>query len=401
MTVITTLSTKQVCVVALRNQYIDIFDVKTGKLEAAFSDHLKSHKSRLWGEQKVLTSSQHYIVYSAFADDDFYIVPVDGLDGMQVYKENVFAEEAEWINLESKDHISDMMIAEAEQLLVISNGKNRDLLFYGLEDRQQKYVIKNSADTINDIQYSVKEHSLYYAADNEVAQLKVGHKDFTLTFRHPCKVQKLISQDARVVVTVAEDNILRVWDKLMEPFTLDLSAFTGKVHVHSEDTGSMLQTMMGNMGLDVSDLDTRSLLTTKDTKNYWTKPGKSSSSKDKIVTKFHPFYHNPRYVMVTQSCGDEQAIMEWTQCLSIWDMYSVTCVRRLFLPEHTPGALGNIYVHGMANDNTAVLQEYGLDICYKLLDLQTWEMQELSTDNYPKKVWRSLYKRLYHKNGMV
>lgn len=210
-----------------------------------------------------------------------------------MYKQNVFAEEAEWLNLESTDHISNMAVAEGESQVIVCNGKTKDLLFYDIETRHQLFVLKNNTESINHVHYSLKERSLYYTSDNEVGKVEIGNKDQSLVFRHPCKVSQVMSQDGRVVVTTAEDNILRVWDKVMEPFSPDLSGFTGKVHVRSNKATDYLKGMLGNMDIG-EEVDVSSALTSTDTKNYWSKTG-TKASKDKVYTTFHPFPNNPRY----------------------------------------------------------------------------------------------------------
>ena len=46
---------------------------------------------------------------------------------------------------------------------------------------------------------------------------------------HPCRVLKVVGVEERVVVTIAEDGILRIWDRKKPPFHQDMSLFTGIV----------------------------------------------------------------------------------------------------------------------------------------------------------------------------
>ena len=50
-----------------------------------------------------------------------------------------------------------------------------------------------------------------------------------LMLPHPCRVLKVVGVEERIVVTIAEDGILRIWDRKKPPFHQDLSLFTGKV----------------------------------------------------------------------------------------------------------------------------------------------------------------------------
>ena len=42
------------------------------------------------------------------------------------------------------------------------------------------------------------------------------------------QVKKVVTFDARMIATIAEDNVLRIWDKKKIPIRQDLSDFTGK-----------------------------------------------------------------------------------------------------------------------------------------------------------------------------
>ncbi len=44
---------------------------------------------------------------------------------------------------------------------------------------------------------------------------------------HPCRVCKVVGVDEKIVVTIAEDGVLRIWDRKRPPYHHDLSLFTG------------------------------------------------------------------------------------------------------------------------------------------------------------------------------
>ena len=369
-------------VLALVSELIYMYD-RTASDDC--SHYITAHKTKIWGEQKVLASAFHYLVYSAYADDDFYVVSMTSLKNVDMCKVHVFEEEAEWMNLDSHDHISDIAVAQAEKQVIVVNGKTQELLFFDLETRQQlKTLNKMQGVTIADMRYSLKEQCVYYTADNEVGQLRVGNQQITLKFRHPCKVTRVVSQDGRLVATIAEDNILRVWDNMMEPFQPDLSAITGQVHVKS-DTQSSFSAMLGGMGLDI---DTSSAMTSHDVKNYWTKDAKSSSN-DKVHTKFHSLPGNLRYVVVTQSHYEAKVTRQWTRCMSIWDLATVQIMQRVFLPTLDEHALGTYYVHCMVDKHHAFIQQNGDDITFHLLNLNSWKTSILKTNKTVKKVWKA------------
>ena len=58
--------------------------------------------------------------------------------------------------------------------------------------------------------------------------------------------------NSRYVVTLAEDQILRIWDKTMPEFSADVSMFTGKVKVNSEAAAEKAKQNFKAMFKDIS-----------------------------------------------------------------------------------------------------------------------------------------------------
>ena len=371
-------------IVALRNQVVDFFDVNTGKCIRSFDDQLKEHKTAIWGEQKHLVSTADYVVYAAFADNDIYITKMSDLK--KTYEVNLFQDEAEWLTLDSIDHISAMVITDKE--VIVCNGKTQELLFVSLSTHKLvRTVDKHKGLTIHQMSFSPKDSSLYYCIDRDVGKLNAKNER-KLLFHHPCKISKVLSNDGRMVVTVGEDNILRIWDLFMEPFSPDLSAFTGKVTVHSEAArnalANMTQGLVGDLG---NNLNVKAVLSTSDAKNYWSRDASASAHGDVMTVLHHT--DNPRYLVVVQHLLSKSISVKWTKCLTIWDVETMQCLRRWFLPEATEGALGTLYAHGMAGGYNVVLQENSIDITYKLLDLITWKTDQLIATTPVKKLWDS------------
>ena len=362
-------------------------------------DYFSEHKTRLWGEQKVLASGAHFLVYCAFADDDFYVVPLETLDSTKLLKVHVFEEEAEWTNLDSKDHISDICIATPQRQIIVVNGKNGDFLFFDLESRQRLRTFSQAATVsavgtsggsfVSEMRYAPRDQSVYYTAGKQVGHFKVGEKmKVKLHFRHPCKVVRVVAVDGRLVATIAEDNILRVWDLNMKPFQQDLAAITGQVHVKRSAQDGVAG-LLGDL-LTGTDLDASSVITSQDVKNYWSRDASTDASMDSVDTRFHALGENERYVVVTQSHFEQKTTRQWTRCLSVWDLSSgADIVRRAFFPVLENNPLGTMYVHGTVGEKHAFVQINDDDITFALLDLMTWQCDHLSGDFKAKKVWKS------------
>ena len=334
------------------------------------------------------------MVYAAYADNDFYVVPVHDLSSLKVYKVTLFTDEAEWLTLDAIDHISAMEISG--DLIVVCNGKTQELMFFNLDTHQHmKTIPRHRGVTISQLTFSPRDSSLYYCTEREVGTLKLENpRNRKLVFPHPCKVTKVLNNDGRMVVTIGEDNILRIWDQIMEPFSPDLSIFTGKVTVHSEGYKDSIKSLMDGLFSDLGsnlDFQTKDLLTTADAKNYWTSPKGGSTagvSQGDVMTKFHLFADN-QHIAVTQSFHNENVSLKWTKCFSIWDLSNMQCVRRLFLPELVEGSLGTVFVHCVVDGYKAVIQVNGLDVEYKLLDLKTWKTETFVASTSVKKLWDS------------
>ena len=102
---------------------------------------------------------------------------------------------------------------------------------------------------------------------------------------------------------------------------LPLPRFTGQVGVASNESANQWQGMLNSMFSDFSEEyreNASDLLTTKQSKHYWTKC-MPETSKDNVVqalgvtTKYHAFT-NERYLGVTQDVASGEQGPWWTQC---------------------------------------------------------------------------------------
>ena len=60
--------------VMLRVKHVDFVSAEDGRPLASLSDGLQASKTSVWNEQKNVAASRRHVVYSSYADNDFYVL---------------------------------------------------------------------------------------------------------------------------------------------------------------------------------------------------------------------------------------------------------------------------------------------------------------------------------------
>ena len=370
----------------MRNTAIDVWDIdlesciNTMKLKL---DDWSTHNKGINMEGRFLLTYNQYIVYAGYRGQEYYILSINNKQFHQQvtvfppHKFNVDSHKPDFAG-QSDDHIGALAITGDGSLLLVCNGRNQNLLIYKLIEGQLLRTLKSDTKAkMSSFYLPMDSEWFYYTQGTYVGMWNLKTNEKITGLQHPCKVKKVVGVNAQVVVTIAADNLMRIWDKSKKAFMQDLSSFTGKAKVgKSTDTAALKSQFdamfTGILGEAASTFDTNNLLTTEETKNYWTRESDDSDDA-KVISKFF-YFDNPMYIAIVQNDIND----EYSLCLSVWDIMVMSCVRRMFFPPKS------VYIHTIYEDKTVVLTE---NRKLKLMDIRHFNiyqvLQGLTFDQRP------------------
>ena len=347
---------QQPLIVTLRPKYVDLLESPSGKHACAIPDGIKNTSlSFTANEQKILLSFGYYIVYACYPCRFFFVLTVNNAKKIGVNCVKVFDTPLScWDDKNTTDHIATMELIPHTNNIVLVNGLKQDVLIYDFQSLNCVRKIEGNPDMtrISKLYYSLQEKCLYCSTADDLGILDLSGKQeqWSLILHHSCDILDLKSVDGRLVVTMAEDNILRIWDRHSDPFKPDLSVFTGKVSVSSNAKLKSYQDMLDTVFdeyIREKRVDTKTVLTTKEVLNYWTddtQPPVDGHVRTKLISMA-----NHRYIAATQNIYDAKQKRCWTKCFTIWDMRFMKCVRRIFLPH------GQVFMLPHITDDLCIL----------------------------------------------
>ena len=365
-----------VIIICVRARHLDFLDSNTGDVISSPNDGIEDRlKSFHYNEKKHLTCSGSLVVYANYLGDSVFFALLDNLKSVKIRKVQLFESEPEPNQAESMDHIGSLGILPKDKSynVIISNGKSRELHLFKVEKNIQPLMLLqgDSQVSISGMFYASDEAKLYCWSNQHVGQIDMDQSTkWDQILQHPCNVQKVQCVNKRYVITLAEDNILRIWDKSLNPFKPDLSAFTGQIQVNTEKQKDSYNKLMDGILSDIQDNkpSVDDLITTNETNNYWSKMNSPHSDDVTITTRFL-LMANPRYIAVCQDHKPTKGRRQWTVCISIWDVIHVRCVRRMFLPGEAA------FAYEIMHNNQLVLAKFTSGLCeLNHLDVVNWKV---------------------------
>ncbi len=352
-------------VVVMRNTHIEVWSLLTGKRKAIlenFLDDWTTYNNGNYIQYRHLVSNGAFFVYASYRAPDFFIGNVDDLNTeagrVDVFTPYEFDENAEDTDFTPRnmDHIGAIGIMGNGKQVILSNGKDQTLHFYDIQSGDKLQIIQFKGDAqMRSIFFPPDANWFYFCNKDSLGVMDMDAGDAHSMLPHSCRTHKVVGAGGRYVVSIAEDSILRIWDLTMDAYTTDVSQFTGKVKVASEQAAAkakknfedMFAHIVGNGG---GLPDTKELLTTEEIENYWTKEVRQDQFDDlvssKAITQFH-MYKNLRYVGVSH----RNIHNGYAFCFTIWEVIHINCVRRMFFPHDT------VYVYEVINDEFVLLCE--------------------------------------------
>ena len=283
----------------MRNKEIDIWDVEEGKKvmtgPLGVTDWSTTHHGHNM-KGRTLLSHNEYFAYALHRGSRYFVLSIDDrkyIKAVKVFDDYQFDKNSEEPDFapDHVDHISAMAITGDASLIIISNGANHALHIMKFEDGRQLRVIPSKDKSVMANFYLPPDSAWVYFTDGTyVGTWNLQDNEKTYGTQHPCDIRKVVGVEAKTVVTIAEDNIMRIWDRSKVPFEQDMSRFTGKVKLKESKDERAIQaqfdSLLSNvMGDDALQIQTSNLLTDEETLNYWTKPEKKDAQAVKRKNK--------------------------------------------------------------------------------------------------------------------
>ncbi|KAK2152117.1 hypothetical protein LSH36_339g02004 [Paralvinella palmiformis] len=313
-------------------------------------------ESKEAGRLMLIQSCKGYVIFVARYSNFVWIVSLKDAKTLIVKKHVAFERPAKVSR--HREMISAICLIPDQKQAIICSGQVNDVYLMCLDSGNITTKISGYCrNRILDISYSSKEGLDYFTRKDYVGTLNRKTGERKIRFPHPCTVRKVISCNNRHVITLGEDNIIRIWDKMMHSFSPDVSEFSGKVTVQSRASMnsfvSILDTFADHFDQDAADI--KGMLTTEDVKNYWTQDLEHVAFTDDITTRFFQM-PSERYLLVTQNGVDPDiASRQFTQCVTIWDLDHLQCVRRFFPPWQT------VYIQEVISMDKLLFTDVGKD----------------------------------------
>ena len=376
-------------VAAMRNTHIDVWNLNEGKrfsMNSELDDWSTHHQGR-GIECRHLVGKGEFMMYAGHKGHGYFVKSLKNAKFKQFVK--VFEPYHYDKNLEEPDlppdghdHISSLVLTSDGTVVVVCNGANQDIHLYHFEQSIPIKVIKGQGSSMmKQFFFPPGCDWFYYANEKMVGKIDLRQNQTKTMLPHPCKVRKVVGIDSKFVITIGEDSILRIYDKTMEPFQHDMSHLTGQVKVSTkqavdQNEATFLRMIYEIAGGDLDDesVDTRGLLTTNETENYWTQPGVKENGNIHSIAKFHTF-SNSNYIGVSHTDNS----VNITECFTIWNVQYVNCVRRIFFPLEKPNC---VCVHDVIDDQHLLVSQ---NRRLKLIDMNTWKVAKVFQGQFTKR----------------
>ncbi|ELT99785.1 hypothetical protein CAPTEDRAFT_198881, partial [Capitella teleta] len=221
---------------------VQVIDAFTGKQLFCIPDQLDSKMSKTYNEKKHLVTREQYVVYAGYLKNCIQVLPLEKASDSTIKTIEVFPEQIDESTQASRSHITALTIAQSQgvTMAVVCDGLTEAFMCFNLDDHQ---LLISTAGKPNEFvaqcSFSPLNGHVYYAT--HVRIINMADNQRSLHFQHPCRVQKVIGLDGTHVVTLGDDSVLRIWDQTIQPFSPDVSAFTGKVTDKSESNLAMFK----------------------------------------------------------------------------------------------------------------------------------------------------------------
>ncbi|OAF70534.1 hypothetical protein A3Q56_01692 [Intoshia linei] len=316
---------------------IDLYDIKSGLL-------LKSKPSGMvlnWPEQHIGNCLLKAHGTNAFiaAKTYPYVICIDIKSLSEMWKIDISEGP-------KQSHVTSLSIGgrwiNGEESIVFCNGMNNNISIRSIKNGSDLKTFKGcSDDSIELIETLEDLPAIYYENYKTVGFIDLKDESREPILPHPCQIRKIVAIGENLILTLSEDNIIRLWDRSLDTFSPDMSAFTGKYTLPPGISVDFLQNLMVQICPDIANddgamPDIKKFFTNSNMVKYWIRSdGTNYEGTSYMFIKFNNSNEfASRYLITTQNIVTNDLNVDI--CCTIWDLSKLTAVRRIFIsPEYS------------------------------------------------------------------